>query len=59
MMLSPEEQNIIAQSPLNVWLNYMQSINSSHLKITQGVWFNEQDQAVLLIKTKAAGFAIE
>ncbi len=59
MILSPEEQNIIAQSPLNVWLNYMQSINSSRLKITRGVWFNEQDQAVLLIKTKAAGFAIE
>lgn len=59
MVTSIDEQAIIAQSPLNVWFRYLQSINKTQLKQQHGVWFTEQAQAVLLLKTKASGFDLK
>ncbi|MFK5984965.1 MAG: MMPL family transporter [Pseudomonadota bacterium] len=58
MILSPVEQKIIAQSPLNIWFKYLQSINKTQLNRSSGVWFNNKQQAILLLKTRAAGFDI-
>ncbi len=58
IMVSPEMQIIIAESPLNIWFNYLKSLHGTQLSIKEGVWFNQDNQAILLIKTQAPGFSI-
>jgi predicted exporter len=59
LVISAKEQQFISENPLNIWFNYLKSINTTQLIKIHGVWFNDKEQAILLLKTKSPGFDIE
>jgi len=58
-VLSLEEQQLIAEDPLNTWLKHLQSMQNTQLENQYGVWFNTRGEAILLLKTRAGGFEQE
>ncbi|MCK5696554.1 MAG: hypothetical protein KAI02_00230 [Gammaproteobacteria bacterium] len=59
LIASPDAQKIMAESPLNIWFSHLKSLHNTQLSLKEDVWFNQNNQAVLLIKTKATGFSID
>jgi len=56
ILLTPQQQQHLAADPQNTWIQWFKQWRQPALQRQYGVWFDQQQRAILLLKTQAPGF---
>lgn len=59
ILLTPGEQQLMSEDPINVWIDLIKSWQTNKIQRDYGVWFNQNNNAIILLKTKASGFNLD